>query len=104
MQPVLTNEQLSRAIVKYIGVGENAWPKRDTSRLFAEFGTELAPLIEKEIRRMYSHAYGKGPNWSVHHSLNDACAWIEREIITCYPELTKAAVDALVWDFSYNHR
>ena len=47
---LMSMDEVSLAIVKFLGYGVEPYPKEDAARIEKEFGSERAPALEEKVR------------------------------------------------------
>ena len=90
------NNELSSAVLLYLGYGYASFPKEDSSAVRARFGSDLLGRVEAMVRE----AGELEPEWEK-HSLLSATDWAETEVRRRYASLNDAAVSALGRPFSH---
>jgi hypothetical protein len=94
-------DDLSRAIVLYIGFGSESWPGLREDRVVAAFGEHVAAPLLAQVRALLAELSSLEIDRGV-HSLASGGDEARREMARRHPELSEAALDALAWKFSYD--
>lgn len=97
---LMSMEEVSLAIVKFLGYGIEPYPKEDAARIEQEFGSERAPALEERARLILKELAGLKPDWS-RHSLVAAVDWAGQEMKRRYPELSQDSLQAMRWMFTW---
>jgi hypothetical protein len=99
---VIDPELISEAIVIWTGDGRTAWPARDERLLVEHFGDAAVDLLPrvKELARGFDES--DAIHWI--GDLSEATDQAESEFRSNHPELSKEAVEALAWRYSYHNR
>jgi hypothetical protein len=96
----MSMEDVSLAIVKFLGYGIEPYPKEDLARIEKEFGSERAPALEARMRPILSEFAALKPDWS-RHSLAVAAEWAGQEMKRRYPGLSEECIQAMAWIFAW---
>lgn len=96
MDPVMT----SRAIVVYTGRGLSPFPVRSPERLAEYFGPLVAADLAPVVDRLDEEFYEVSPASS--ETLEAAADRAVAVFVQRHPELTRDAVDALRWCYTYD--
>lgn len=97
---VVSMDDVSLALVKFLGYGVEPYPKEDAARIEKEFGSERAPALEERVRPILSELAALNPDWS-RHSLVAAAEWAGREMRRRHPELSEEGIKAMSWIFTW---
>ena len=97
-----TNE-LSNAIILFLGFGSASSPRRDQARLVQEFGTTQGTAIGSQVVALVDELGRFQVDWS-RHSLNSAGDLVRTEMHARHPGLSDAALRALAWKFTFDWR
>lgn len=92
---------ISEAVVIWVLGGEQPYPATDDARVIERYGEQTARRLLPALRRLErdcfaSDAYARG------YDIYEVARLAERDVRAEHPELTTAAVDALVKLYSYN--
>ncbi len=92
---------LSDAIVLYIGYKVANCPRPDRSRLIPRFGEVQAGELEFRVKSVLAELGRIEVNWAAHDLVSGSD--LARDAMRDrHPELSKQALDALGWQFSYD--
>lgn len=94
---------LSRAIVLWLGYGISAWPKRDASRLTAEFDQTTAALVLSRVRELEAEFYRSDARLTM-PSLKEMGDEAARDFRRNHPELLEDAIQALAWSYTFDYK
>jgi hypothetical protein len=97
-----TNE-LSDAVVLFLGFGSASSPRRDHARLVQEFGATEAAALESLVVSLLEEVGKIQVDWSA-HSLESAGEMARTEMHTRHPDLSDTALRALAWKFTFDWR
>lgn len=94
---------LSRAIVIWTGFGVRSWPKRDTARLVATFGSEMTDRLLPLLRQLWDDFYASDARFVAPdlQSMGDRAA---EQFRKAHPQLNDTAVEALAWCYTYDFK
>lgn len=100
---VIRAARLSEAIVVWTGKGTQAWPHQDEARVVEHLGEEVAaellPLVLQLNDEFYaSKAFETAPDLATMGEQASA------EFRQLHPEITEAAVEALAWCYTFDHK
>jgi hypothetical protein len=93
-------DEISLAIVKFMGYGVEPYPREDAARIEKEFGSERANSLEERLRPILSEFAALKPDWS-RHSLVVAAEWAGQEMKRRYPGLSEECIKAMSWIFTW---
>lgn len=96
-------ETISEAIVMWTGWGDTAWPARDDQRLVDRFGSDARADLLPVVRQLEAEFYES----DAHLTARDLVAMgMEAGDLfqRLHPELSRDAVRALVWCYTFDHR
>jgi len=96
----VVDERRSRAILIYLSKGRRPYPGSDREAVlggFPEHGPELLTYVEGVLREMKSLP----TDWS-RETYEHAIERVKAEMARRHPELSRDAIDALGWRFSYD--
>jgi hypothetical protein len=96
----MSMDDVSLAIVKFLGYGVEPYPKEDAERIEKEFGSERAPALEGRVRLILGELAALKPDWS-RHSLTAAAEWAGREMKRRHPQLSEDSIKAMNWTFTW---
>lgn len=97
---LMSMDEVSVAIVKFLGYGIEPYPRQDAARIEQEFGSERAPALEASARLIVNELAALKPDWS-RHSLVAAADWAGQEMKRRYPELSQDSLQAMRWVFTW---
>ena len=97
---LMSMDEVSLAIVKFLGYGVEPYPNEDAARIEKEFGSERAPALEEKVRPILNEFAALKPDWS-RHSLGGAAEWAGREMKRRYPGLSEESIKAMSWIFTW---
>lgn len=97
------DEQLSQALVVYIGKGMTRAPDLDLGRVVSRWGGQMAQAMRPRLDLLLVEMHRLPVDWSQHDlvSGSEAATAMMRER---HPELTEAALQALGWKYSFDWR
>ena len=99
----MEDQQLSQAIIAYLGKGRSSFPRTDEEAVLAlESETESSALLEKVLAAV-AEMMSIEIDWST-HTLPEGGDEAARVMAKRHPELTEEALVALRWMFTYNWR
>ncbi|MDR1461151.1 MAG: hypothetical protein LBI78_05850 [Campylobacteraceae bacterium] len=70
----MIDEELSLAIVKYLGVGIEMYPKGDIKRVIDEFGEKKGTILSHKVDKILDELDNLKPDWEKHSS-DSATDW-----------------------------
>lgn len=88
----------------WTGRGEVPWPQRSSVRLTARIGVDQATELLPRIKELEREFYMFLADMPVGQDLFSAMRAREEAFLVRHPELSEAAVSALGWCWSYDHR
>jgi tetratricopeptide (TPR) repeat protein len=88
------SDDLSNAIILFLGFGTKAWPHRDRARLVQEFGAAQAAALESRVLSIAGELAQIPVDWSV-HSLQSGGEMAQIEMRARHPDLSETALRAL---------
>ncbi len=91
---------LSRALVIYTGRGASPYPARSVDRISEYFGIVAAAELEAEVTRLDEEFYMLEP--ANDESIDAAADRAVSIFAAHHPDLTKDAIDALRWCYTYD--
>lgn len=94
----MSMDDVSLALVRFMGYGVELYPKEDAARIEKEFGSERASALEERVRPILSEFAALKPDWS-RHSLADAAEWAGNEMKRRHPGLSEESIEAMSWIF-----
>lgn len=97
---LISMDDVSMALVQFLGYGVEPYPKEDAARIEKEFGSERAPALEERVRPILSEFAALKPDWS-RHSLAAAAEWAGKEMKRRHPGLNEESIQAMSWIFSW---
>jgi hypothetical protein len=93
-----TNE-LSNAVILFLGFGSASSPRSDRARLVQEFGT----AIGSQVIALVDEAAQIQVDWSK-HSLESAGNMVRNAMHSRHPDLSDGALRALAWRVTFDWR
>lgn len=96
----ISMDDVSLALVIFLGYGVEPYPKEDPARIEKEFGSERASALEERVRPILSEFAALKPDWS-RHSLAAAAEWAGKEMKRRHPELSEESIRAMSWIFTW---
>jgi hypothetical protein len=97
-----TNE-ISNAVILFLGFGSASLPRRDHARLVQEFGTTQGTAIGSQVVALVDEVSKIQVDWSK-HSPESAGDTVRTEMHARHPDLSDAALRALAWKFTFDWR
>jgi hypothetical protein len=97
---LISMDDVSLALVKFLGYGVEPYPKEDAARIEKEFGSERAAALEERVRPILKEFAALKPDWS-RHSLVAAAEWAGQEMKRRHPELSEESIRAMSWIFTW---
>lgn len=94
---------VSRAMVLFLGFGTASSPRADRDRLVSEFGAKRAEELESRVASVLGELATIQIDWSV-PSLTTAADFAVEQIRARHPELSDKALGALRWKFTFDWR
>lgn len=94
--------RVSEAVVAWTGYGSAMWPDRDESRVedrFGELAFDLMPLVHR-----LSEAFYASDARFIASDLADMSRRAKADFEVLHPEVTDAAVEALAWCYTFDHK
>ena len=91
----------SRAVLLYLSVGRESYPKHAPDALGIAFGRRESEELRGYVEGLLTEMYAIPVDWQM-HSLLSGTAAVEAEMRGRHPELSNEAIHALGWDFSYS--
>jgi hypothetical protein len=94
---------ISAAMVLWTGWGESSWPSRDDDRVVSRYGEDLALALLPVLRGLATDFYASDAKDTASglQEMGDAAA---AQFRTRHPEISEAAVQALAWCYTYDHK
>jgi hypothetical protein len=96
------DDQMSRAVVAYIRGAGLAWPHQSLEAVATAMGADGAERLGPHLKRLADEAVYWPVDWN-RHDLQSAMEVVRSGLSERHPELSREAVEALVWDFGYAH-
>ena len=99
----MIDDELSRAVVAYLRGAGLAWPHRSLDAVAGAVGADTAERLGPQLKRLADETL----YWPVdgdRHDLLSAMEVVRGGFTERHPELSREAVEALVWEFSYVYR
>lgn len=93
-------ENLSLAVVRFLGYREKPYPAEDTHCLIRTFGETSAIKLQADVNQLLDELNQLKPDWGT-HSLASAGAWAKEQMHYKHPDLNDEALDALGWTFTW---
>ena len=99
----MIDDELSRAVVAYFRGAGLAWPHQSLEAVAEAMGADTAERLRPRLERLA----GETLHWPVDRDLHDllsAMDVVRGGLAGRHPELSREAVEALVWEFSYAYK
>lgn len=100
---IVVDQELSQAIVEYLGRGRSSFPISDEEAVVKVAGDGDPAVLLAKVRAIESECLSVYIDWTT-LTLEQAGWEAERVMRARHPELSRDAVDALRWGFTYNWR
>lgn len=97
------SNDLSRAIVLYVGYGLLAYPREKKERVIDYFGLPYGELLFKRVDAAMNVMNSIEIDWT-HQSLESASEYAVSEVSSKFPGLNGDAREALRWVFTWWNR
>ncbi len=94
---------LSRAVVLFLGAGVSSFPAINPARLIQEFGDARGVELGVEVAAFLDELGRIEVDWTV-HNLQSATEMAEQRMAARHANLTDEAIKALGWKFSFGWR
>jgi len=95
--------ELSQAVVLFLGFGSAPSPRHDSDCLAKAFGTVRGAELETEVDALLTELGKINVDWSV-HSLVSSGKIAADYMRAGHPDLSDAALEALAWKFTFDWR
>src|ERR1700683_1519678 len=95
-----TNE-LSDAVVSFLGFGSATSPRRDHARLVQKFGASHSATLESQVVSLLEELGKIQVDWSA-HTLESAGEIARTDMHARHPDLSDTALRALAWKFTFD--
>jgi hypothetical protein len=95
------NDEVSQAVVLFLGFGVASSPRHDDGRLVQQFGAARGAVLEAEVRSLLREVDKINVDWSA-HSLASAGKMARQHMHVMHPDLSEAALNALEWMFTFD--
>jgi hypothetical protein len=94
---------LTEAVVIWTGRGDHPFPARDDERIIARFGDELGLDLIPMVHRLEDDFYRSDARFTVSDlaAMGDKAA---ADFRARHPEIGEAAVQALAWCYTFDHK
>ncbi|KQN01222.1 hypothetical protein ASE85_21895 [Sphingobium sp. Leaf26] len=96
------DEDLSLAIIAYLGYGSAAYPQTDWQAVVASIGMARANAVEISMLALLQKLRAISTDWAV-HSLSGGSEWAVRQIRSD-AAISDRAAKALVWLYSFENK
>jgi hypothetical protein len=96
------DEDLSLAIIAYLGYGSATYPQTDWEAVVSNVGMARAQAIEIPMLALLQKLRSMQPDWSA-HSLYGGSEWAVRQV-RFDANISDPAAKALVWLFSFENK
>jgi hypothetical protein len=98
-----SSRDVSSALCAYLGAGKFSYPSPLASRIREVFGEPAATELEKRVMELVDESFAIAIDWN-EHSLASAGEHVRATMRARHPDLSPEAIEALVWNFTYNWR
>ncbi len=95
--------ELSEAVVSFIGFGSAVAPWTDRARLIQRFGPSRGQALQSQVEDLLRELGTLNIDWST-HSLVSSGEFVHAEMHARHPDLTDSALRALAWYFMFYNR
>ena len=95
--------ELSQAIVVYLGYGSTSYPVADSAKIVEVYGHQKGTALITDVLKLTDEVNQFKIDWST-VSLEMAGKMLRAEIHNRYPFLGDQALDAIVWKFTFDWR
>ena len=92
-------DSLNRAISLYVGWDVSSFPKEDSARVFAAFGS-VGDLLVLKVKTLLEELNGFKVDWSKFDLLAGS-EWAVAQLRERHPEIDDEGAKALVWIYSW---
>jgi hypothetical protein len=100
---VVDNALLTEAVVVWTGRGERSFPDRDDDRVIERFGPERGLDLVPEIHRLAHDFYESDARFTV-RGLVQMGEKAAADFRARYPQIGEAAVQALMWCYTFDYK
>lgn len=97
------DQELSEAVIAVLGYGTHCFPEEDYSGLASRFGEARARDLAFQVGALLKELARVKVNWTA-HTLASGGEEARAHMASRHPELTKEALKALEWTFTYSWR
>ncbi len=97
------SNELSEAVVLFLGFGSASSPSTDRARLVQEFGAIRGMALESQVVSLLDELGTLNVDWSK-HSLVSAGEMARTEMHARHRDLSDTALQALAWSFMFDWR
>jgi hypothetical protein len=95
--------EISEAVVVWTGRGNKAWPVEDELGLAERFGEDRARDLMPILHRLKDEFYESDAALTVDDPVEARDLAAER-FAELHPELSRSAIEAFAWSYSYYHK
>jgi hypothetical protein len=103
MENANKNEELSAAVVAFLGFGSSSSPQNDHSAIILQFGPQRAVFLDPQVVSLIAEIGAIPVDWSK-YDLQMAGEMAKSKMRDLHPELTAEALSALEWKFTFDWR
>lgn len=97
------DDELSQAVVAYIRGAGKAWPHQSLGAVAEAMDANAAERLGPRLKGLADETLSWPVDWN-RHDLLSAMEVVRGGLAERHPELSSAAVEALVWGFSYAYK
>jgi hypothetical protein len=98
-----SDPELSEAVVLFLGYGIDSTPARHSAKLVERFGAQRAAILQAQVNALRSEIGSIHIDWKL-HTLVTGSDFAQAHMKVHHPELSKEALNALSWEFSWDWR
>jgi hypothetical protein len=96
-------DDLSAAVVLFLGFGSASSPRQDQDSLARKFGSKKGDELASQVTALIHEMHGIPVDWSA-HSLESAGNMVQEKMHVRYHDLSDSALRALTWKFTFDWR
>lgn len=97
------SDDISQAVVLWLGFGRAATPQRDDDAVLNAFGSELGRAVLETVRALESDFYASDARDTAPDLISKGDQ-AESEFRLRHPDLSEPAVKALGWAYTFDHK
>lgn len=98
------DDELSQAVVGFLGYGTASFPQHDQRALYRAFGPAKGATLEAKVRDLIAELKGIDVDWASNNDLADGARRARNQMHARHPELSFDALTALEWKFAFDWR